>query len=846
VKSRLVPDSLSTELALIEVGGVELVKEQVPEVRMGRYMETLWQDVSYAARSLRKHALLSITIIATLTLGIGVSAGVFTYYNAEFLRARLDKDFDSFAQVFSAYTIDPRRPGAWGETTLEDYTAFRDGAKSLRNLAAYAEFYAPLGKDDPVGARCLLVTSNFFSLYDLRQPLMGRLLQTEDYSPANPVVVLSERLWRNRFASDPQIVGNVVHFNGQPVTVVGVTPTFAGMVHGATAWLPYTLETYLKSGDHLLRPGAAAWLSVAGRLNPGFSYEDAAAELKLLAGQQDRLHPGRATTINVTNGSIIQQPTGTNREDNRLLFVLIMGALIFIVLIVCMNVTTLLLSRAAARRQEIAVRLALGAGRARLVRMLMTETSLLAAVAGLLSFYLAGRLPEILMRWLSSADDVIAWSMAPDWRVFVFLTLMTVLAGTMAGLQPALQSLKVNLSETLKGRQSSLGGGRGSWLYGQLIAAQVAFSFFLLCGAMLFVSVARQAASFEPGFETRQVLWADLLLRSRSAEQRNWGAFHGALTERLTTLPGVQSVAYSNRTFRGRLMADVQAPGQAPRPVEINMVSENYFNTLGIAIVSGRAFRESDPPCGKAICPVVVSQQLARAFWPGEPPIGQTLRNSAGHSFEVVGVARDISSRRLGDLDDPTIYQPANLNGNYPAQPFVRFSGDGEALTRAVAAAARELAPELSVEARTIQSGREAGTERLWRYARLIGLVCTMSVLLAILGIYGVVAFAVSRRTREMGIRIALGASSKDIYHAVMWSSGRPIVIGLLIGLVVTAVTTSAVAPLSRNVGFTVNALDPISYALTAILLVGVALFAMLVPARRASRIDPMMVLRDE
>jgi ABC-type lipoprotein release transport system permease subunit len=211
-----------------------------------------------------------------------------------------------------------------------------------------------------------------------------------------------------------------------------------------------------------------------------------------------------------------------------------------------------------------------------------------------------------------------------------------------------------------------------------------------------------------------------------------------------------------------------------------------------------------------------------------------------------VGVARDISSRRLGVLDDPTIYQPANLDGKSPAHPFVRFAGAGAAPTRAVAAAARELAPELYVEARTIQSEREVGTERLWRYARLIVLVCTMSVVLATLGIYGVVATAVNRRTKEMGIRIALGAQNKDIYHAVLRSSGRPVVIGLLIGLAVTAATVSSVAPLSRNVGFTVNALDPISYALTAILLAGVALSAMLVPARRATRVDPMTVLRDE
>lgn len=228
---------------------------------------------------------------------------------------------------------------------------------------------------------------------------MGRLLQPEDCSAANQVVVLSERLWRNRFASDPHIVGKVAHFNGQPVTVVGVTPTFAGMVNGARAWFPYTLETYLKHGEDLQRPGEAAWLNVAGRLNPGFSHRDAAAELKLLASQQDRLHPGRTTILTVTDGSWIEEPE--DRGKIMLVFTVILVALIIFVLIACVNAATLLLARAAARRQEIAVRLALGAGRARLVRMLLTETFLLASLAGLASFYLAYHIPGILNHWLT-------------------------------------------------------------------------------------------------------------------------------------------------------------------------------------------------------------------------------------------------------------------------------------------------------------------------------------------------------------------------------------------------------------------------------------------------------------
>src|SRR5262245_15301819 len=270
----------------------------------------LWQDLRYAVRGLRKHALLSGVVIATLALGIGVSAGVFSFFNALMLRAPVDKDFGSFVRVYSAYTTNPARHGRPRDTTLEDYLAYRDRAKSLRDLAAWAQFDAPLGQDDPVEVRVALVTSTYFPLYNLERPLMGRLLEPEDCTAANPVVVLSERLWRNRFASDPQIVGKVVHFSGQPVTVVGVAPIFAGVldINGASAWFPYTLETHLKVGDNLLKPGEAAWLTVAGRLNPGFSHQDAETELRLLASQQSRLHPGRTTTLTVTDGSRIQDP----------------------------------------------------------------------------------------------------------------------------------------------------------------------------------------------------------------------------------------------------------------------------------------------------------------------------------------------------------------------------------------------------------------------------------------------------------------------------------------------------------------------------------------------------------
>jgi predicted permease len=834
--------------ALREFGNVELVKEVTRDMWGGNSLEQLWQDLRFALRSLRKHALLSLMVVATLTIGIGVSTGVFTWFNAVFLRGRIDKDHASFVKVYAAYTDDPTRFVIPRDITWEDYQTFRDGAKSLHTLSALGEFSAPFGLDDPAVTRAALVTCNFFALYDPGRPLLGRLLQTEDCAAANPVVVLSERLWRHRFAADPQVVGRVTHFNGQIVTIVGVAPNFAGMVNGARAWFPYPLESYLKLGDHLQHPGEAPWLAVTGRLQSGFSREQAAAELGLLASRQNRLHPGRSTTVFVTDGSEIQEPFQGRDFVGGL--ALILGAQTVFVLIVCVNVTTLLLARAAARQQEIAVRVALGAGRLRLIRMLLVETFLLASVAGLASVYLAYKSPGVLDRWLTNAwgeAGGVWFSLSPDWRVFCYLTLVTILAGAMAGLTPALQSLKVNLSEMLKGRQSMPSGGKGSRLYGILIGAQVALSLFLLAGAVLFVRTSQKTVSFAPGFETKRVLVAQAHAPGKS-EKHSWGIFHRDLTERLTALPGAQSVAWSywSPVYVGASEMNVQLKGQQLRRAHFNTVSSNYFATLGIPLISGRALGENDQPCDKGLCSVVVSERLAHEFWPNEQPLGKTFQTQRGHTYEVVGVVRDVSSTRLGGLDDPMFYRPWNPNGDAPANAFVRFAGDEAAITRGVLDTYRANAPELPVEVVTLQSLREHTMESLRKLAQLVVFICAIAVILAIVGIYGVVAFAVSRRTREMGIRLALGARPSDIYSAALGASGRPVAIGLALGLALTTATFSALARIASNPEFAVNVWDPIIFVSAPALLVAAALLAMLGPAKRATKIDPITTLRQE
>jgi len=511
-------------------------------------------------------------------------------------------------------------------------------------------------------------------------------------------------------------------------------------------------------------------------------------------------------------------------------------------------VTTLLLARAAARRQEIAVRLALGAGRMRLVRMLMTEILLLASIAGLGSLYFTYHLPGVLMNWLFDGADnfYVDFSLAPDWRVFGYLTLVTLFAATLAGLAPTFQSLKVNLSESLKGRQSMIGGG--SRLRGILIGAQVALSFVLLFGAWLAVHTVRKMSAANPGFETRHALFAQMYVRDRSAEQRSWPARRLMLTARLETLPGVQSVAYaSRRLFDYRSLFDIQVPGHATRQAAMNWVSPNFFDTLGITIVSGRAFGAGDPSCGIGACPVVVSQKLAREFWPDADPLGKTFRDFQGNTLEVIGVARDVLTQRLDAPDDPVIYAKWNPNaGPEVHQPFVRFSGDEAVITRAVSRAIHDMAPETYVRVKTIQGGIDRMIEFIGRLGLLVTLLGVIAVVLTVIGIYGVVSFAVAQRTREIGIRIALGAEKKHIYSAIIGSSGRPVALGLLFGLGLTVAAASALSQVIRNGPYAINVHEPVNYAVTAILLATVALSAMLVPARRATKVDPMGALRFE
>jgi predicted permease len=830
--------------ARLELGDIEVQKDQCRDSLGLRFLDEIAADFRFALRSLNKHRILSINVVLTLALGIGISAGVFTFLDAMALRPLVAKNPNSFIQIFSFFTMDATRPPVSSGATLDDFLAYRDKARSLRLLTAWQAFSVNFESDHLTVTNAALVSENFFPLFGLEKAQLGRLLQPGDYAHSSPVIVLSEYVWQNRFASDPRIVGKTIHVNDQPVTVVGVVPQFATGRNWAEAWLPYSLSGYLGLGDQWAHPGEEHWLEIFARLNPGYSQKDAAAELSVLAAQQDKLHKGRISSLVVTNGSEIQEP------DNARLIVILslfMSILLMVLFVSCANVATLLLSRADARQQEMGVRLALGARRVRLIRMLLTETLLLACVAGAASIYLMHRVPRIINGWFEKTP--VGVSFAPDWRVFSYFAGSILLVGLLAGLAPALESLKVDLLSSLKGRRRPIIPRGKHWnLRNLLVAAQIAISLVLLVGASLFVTARHRVLDADPGFDTHQVLFATVFDSSiKTPEAR--AAFRDELIRKIEAIPGVRSAAFTARlpfTLSLEQMV-IQLPGKSAFSVATSQVSDNYFATLGIPILRGRGIERADAACAPhQVCPVVVSQDFAREYLNSADVLGKTLRTPDGETLEIVGLSGNVASAPFSSQSQPVIYRAWPVAGPPLQVPLsVRVSGDANAMSKTLAAVIRQQYPNVEIDVKTMHSLFDRIAQTIGRFNTLIEIPGMLAVVLAAIGIYGVVSFAVSKRTKEMGIRIAMGATRKDIYAVVIRSSLRPVWLGLLAGLLFALAAarfmqhrTAEFLPLDYYSAFT--------YAAPVSLMLAISLLAMLIPARRAARCDPGRTLREE
>ncbi len=882
--------------ALIKLGGIEQTKEIYRDRRGLPLVETLFQDLRFSARMLRKNLGFTASAILALALGIAVNTAIFTAFDALVLRPRHVEDPDRLAAVIRT------TPGeAHGWFSYPDYIYYRDHSRSFSDLSLFSFGMAVTSSDLPatgpeatpriagaVGFQlpqllqgsaqpimCFFVSGNYFPMLGAT-PLLGRILLPEDdQANAPPVVLMSGNSWQRRFHSDPRVVGSVFHLNGVAFTVVGVTP----LDYLATApsvpdlWAPIPAKialgamTRLELENRLVMAGFPT-----GRLKQGVSLFDAQAELSVLAAQLRTQYPESERNMSVSVVSARNNLSGLDPEAWAVVAAA-MTAVALLLLIACANVASLLLARAVARRKEIAVRLALGAGRPRLLRQLLTESILLSLLAGALGLPLAGWMLHLLIVEIASALPsfwgTIALEISPDIRIFAYTLLVSCGAGIAFGLAPALQASKSDVNSALKEEGTAFGQRLSrSRLRGILIAGQMAACLILLISSALLLRGSQRALKIDPGFEARRVAYLEMYNPANlHYSQSRLLQLNRDLIQRIASLPGLQSVAQASRgPFGGIRWVPVTpvnaAPsipgtnGNEPPVAGYSFVTPNYFDTLRIPIVRGRNFTPGEAD-GQAPV-VVISEATARRFWPGEDPLGKRLKIGSEKgttsfpgekgpfiaSSEVIGVARDVRSMDLRKIDESYVYLPLSQSRKWTSILLARTEGDPTPLLPAIGQEVRRVDANLPVIGAPLYT--MISMNPFFVVSRMGGVLASivgvLGLLLACMGIYGMVSYSVAQRTREIGIRMALGAQSVQVLRHVLREGLQPILAGMLIGVA----ACGGVSRLLAATLFGLNPVDAVSFFGVSLLLGTIALLATWLPARRATRVDPMVALRYE
>jgi len=836
-------------------------------------METLWQDLRYGVRVLLKSPGFTAVAVLSLALGIGANTAIFSLVNAVLLRPLPVAEPAALVFLFCGVRNSP-----YSVVSYPDYVDFRDQNKVFSGLATYSGIGLSLNAADQTelvsGA---IVSGNYFDVLGVRAALGRTFLPEEDQTPGtHPVTVISHGLWQRRFGGDPNVVGQHLTLNGRAFTVIGVAPAgFNGTDLGETndLYVPMMMQALVRpprggySGEmnpDLLSRRGAGWLGVIGRLKPGVKIEQAQAEIATIARQLEQAYPDSnrdriATLFPVSKGD--PQSRGTLLSVAGLL----MGVVGLVLLIACANVANLLLARASGRRKEVSIRLALGASRGRLVRQLMTESVLLALLGGVVGLLLALWTVDVLKRFPPPANFLpFAFDFSVEGRVLGFTLLLSVLTGLIFGVAPALQASKPDLVPALKDESPALHqGSRRLALRNLLVIAQVALSLTLLIGAGLFLRSLRQAQSIDPGFNPEHVLVAPLNINLLRYTKPQGVEFYRQVVERVEALPGVQSASLarvlllsgSGRTnsvmIEGQNGPDRESRGEgtgggaevANNTTAANVVGLKYFQTMGIGLLRGRDFTAQDRDGAPGV--VVINETFAKRYFPGQDPLGKriSLRGARGPWLEVVGITRDSKYRTLGEAPAPFVHLPLLQNHETGMTLHVRTGVDPAALIPAVR---REIqALEKNLPATEIRPLTELISRSLFPArvgAALLGVFGLLALLLASVGLYGVMSYSVSRRTREIGIRMALGAERRDVLRLVLTEAMTLVAVGVGVGLTLAAAVTRLLAGFLYGV----SATDPTTFAGITLLLAGVALFASLIPARRAMRVDPMVALRYE
>jgi putative ABC transport system permease protein len=804
----------------------------------------MFKDIRFGLRSLIKHRTFTVVSIVTLALGIGANTAIFTVVNAVVLRPLPFAEADRLTIIWTTKDANQEQP-----LSFADYNDLRNQTKSFGAIGAASPLwnFTLTGTGEPEPVQGLFVSANLFELLRV-SPARGRnFTSEEDRVGGTPVAIISHALWERRFGGDQNIVGQTITVGGFNATIIGVMPPdFQFLEPAAELWVPLSQNQFASSARNV------RLLSVIGRLNDGAQPAAANAELNTIASQWAGQYPDSNAGVGMRNVPLHQQVTGKFRPA----LLLLLGAVGLVLLIACANIINLMLVRSASRQKEIAVRAALGAGRRRLLRQLLTESITLSLIGGGAGIMLGAWGVQALLA-LSPIKLPQYNEIRVDLYVLTFTLGASILTGVLFGLAPAWQALKVDLNSALKeGGRTSMADSRQRRLSSLLVIAETAMAMVLLIGAGLLLKSFAHLLDVRPGFATENVLTMQVGLPNQAYQQpQKRIAFMQQLEANLAAAPEVQSVGFVTRLPLLSAMNNIttflaiegrEVPVASRPEIDFRRASTGYFQTMGIPLLAGRLVTEQDVTNNTGS--VLINEAMAKRFWPGEDPLGKRISTatSSGQQTQwqtIVGVVGSVRHLGLDVEPRPEIYYHTNTSPPFGPVVVLRTTGDPQRLISIVRAKVRELdrdAPLSNVNTMEQLVAQSVAQRRFGMF--LVGIFAALALVLAVIGIYGVVSYSVAQRTNEIGVRIALGASATDVLKMVLKNGMTLALIGVGLGLAGAFLTTRLMASLL----FEVKPTDLATFAIVSVGLIFVALLACYLPARRATKVDPLVALRYE
>ena len=835
--------------ALIDLGGIEQAKEQCRDTRRVRWLQDLLQDLRFALRMLRKSPGFTAVAVLTLALGIGANSAIFTFVKSTLLQ-RLPVRADNRLVVIWVNNLKAgwSRIGPAGQ----DYLDWKeDQPKSFEDLFLFEHGSGTVtGGGEPEQVAGLRVTTNFGDFFGIK-PILGRMFQVEEAALRHNFAVLAYRYWQRRYAADPSVIGRTLTLNGEPYTIIGVLPPNLNVLFPVDVVVPFDTD-WLKRVD--------SDLGVLGRLKPGVTPKQASTEMNVIMQSVARQRPSR-----IGYGAVLVPLEAVRMEYIRPALLVLLGAVGFVLLIACANVANLLLSRAVRRQREVAIRLALGAGRIRLMRQFIAESLLLAVLGGLAGLFLATWSTNLWARYMparipvpNAADQVVLPSVHLDGGALTFTLIISLLTGIIFGLAPAFQSLRCNVNEFLKdGERGFLAGRRGQRTRSALVIMESALAFVLVIGAGLALKSFSRLLATSPGFHTDHLLTLRIKLPNDAKDSpyrdplKQQAAFQDFLAK-IEALPGIESAAFTEIVPLSQDDMDMgfftikDAPPLAPGvrlSADFRDVTQSFFRTMGIPLIQGREFTAGDNLQNPRV--VLIDESFARHYFPNQDPVGRSLQfGASAHAVrEIVGVVGEVRDTGLSQQPRPTVYFPALQSANQTMSLVVRTELPPAAVVPAIKNAIWSVdsnQPIFNIRPMSEILFEMTSAQRIATV--VLDIFAFLALALATIGIYGVTSYVVGQRTHEIGVRMALGAQHGDVLRLVIGQGVRLVLCGVGVGLL----SALALTRLMSSLLYGVRATDPVMFVVVAILLILVALAACYIPARRAMRVDPMVALRYE